>query len=99
LVSRDYTVPAGVAIAPSTARRRISGELRCADTDPGAVANLIQPVKHIDDLEAERQCAGGREMEGISGTEIELQVGGQDRWDVRSESVTRINRPRPLSWR
>src|SRR5579862_2548327 len=48
--------------------------LRCKDADPGAAADLVDLVRHIDDIEARRQRATPADLEGVTQAQIDLRI-------------------------
>ena len=52
-------------------------ELRCADADAGAIADLVDLVEDVDHIEARRQRARAGDVEHMGQTRIDLSVVGQ----------------------
>ena len=51
--------------------------MRRADTDAGAVANFIDPIECIDDIDANRQRLATIKMKRMTGAKVDLRIGRQ----------------------
>ena len=68
-------------VSEARADRRIQRptrpELRCADTDPGPITNLVHPVEEVDDAEADPEFAQPLRLKLPRDPHVDLHVGRQ----------------------
>jgi hypothetical protein len=49
-------------------------KLRCADAHTGAVANFVDPIKCVDDIDTNSQWLGTFNMKRMTGTKVDLRI-------------------------